>query len=262
MKSFVVTEASPGLNVTSDEAILKHIMGHSFQNWHASCTCRMGRTDDSMAVVDSKARVIGVNGLRVVDASSFALLPPGHPQSTVCELSFCLTRSRCVAMLMIGCRSDGREDCGGHIGNCVVHTLEKAVTISGAGIRCSRRSLVIRRIEERLLSYGERMEGFGRRVRYRPHLGVRSCRCRRSASRSASADLSLTSLITPLHTACYRNIAERPEHAYQKHGRPDYQRRDTPRPRGQSDLTWRDAHQYACTTRGNLSDSVTMYLTL
>lgn len=40
-----------------------------------------------MAVVDSKARVFGVNGLRVVDASSFALLPPGHPQSTVCEFN-------------------------------------------------------------------------------------------------------------------------------------------------------------------------------
>ena len=29
------------------------------------------------------ARVIGVNGLRVVDASMFPLLPPGHPQATV-----------------------------------------------------------------------------------------------------------------------------------------------------------------------------------
>ena len=38
-----------------------------------------------MAVVDSRARVIGVDGVRVVDASSFALLPPGHPQSTVCK---------------------------------------------------------------------------------------------------------------------------------------------------------------------------------
>lgn len=40
-----------------------------------------------MAVVDSQARVIGVRGLRVVDASSFALLPPGHPESTVCKSS-------------------------------------------------------------------------------------------------------------------------------------------------------------------------------
>jgi choline dehydrogenase len=43
----------------------------------------MGRREDPMAVVDAEARVIGVSGLRVVDASAFALLPPGHPQSAV-----------------------------------------------------------------------------------------------------------------------------------------------------------------------------------
>lgn len=48
---------------------------------------RMGYITDPMAVVDSEARVISVNSLRVVDASSFALLPPGHPQSTVCDYS-------------------------------------------------------------------------------------------------------------------------------------------------------------------------------
>jgi choline dehydrogenase len=40
-----------------------------------------------MAVVDKDARVVGVEGLRVVDTSSFALLPPGHPQSTVYALA-------------------------------------------------------------------------------------------------------------------------------------------------------------------------------
>lgn len=45
----------------------------------------MGKTSDPMAVVDSHAKVIGVENLRVVDASSFALLPPGHPLATVCE---------------------------------------------------------------------------------------------------------------------------------------------------------------------------------
>lgn len=43
----------------------------------------MGRLNDTMAVVDSKARVIGVKGLRVVDTSSFPILPPGHPQATI-----------------------------------------------------------------------------------------------------------------------------------------------------------------------------------
>jgi choline dehydrogenase-like flavoprotein len=33
----------------------------------------MGKKDDVMVVVDSRARVIGVDGLRVVDASAFRL---------------------------------------------------------------------------------------------------------------------------------------------------------------------------------------------
>jgi len=87
MRPIVIEEAMPGANVTSDGAILEYIMASGYQNWHASCTCRMGRVNDSMAVVDTHAKVIGVNGVRVVDASSFALLPPGHPQSTVYMLA-------------------------------------------------------------------------------------------------------------------------------------------------------------------------------
>ena len=45
----------------------------------------MGPRNDSNAVVDSRGRVYGVKGLRIVDASIFPLLPPGHPQGTVCE---------------------------------------------------------------------------------------------------------------------------------------------------------------------------------
>lgn len=38
----------------------------------------MGKVGDAMAVVDSRARVFDVKGLRVVDVSAFALLPPGN----------------------------------------------------------------------------------------------------------------------------------------------------------------------------------------
>ena len=43
--------------------------------WHASCTCRMGRDDDPMAVTDTAGRVRGIDGLRVVDASVFPVVP-------------------------------------------------------------------------------------------------------------------------------------------------------------------------------------------
>ena len=45
----------------------------------------MGHGSDSKAVVDTHGRVFGVSSLRVVDASTFPLLPPGHCQATVCE---------------------------------------------------------------------------------------------------------------------------------------------------------------------------------
>ncbi|CAI6255279.1 unnamed protein product [Periconia digitata] len=77
------TEYFPGPGVVTDEQILGTIRETLHTVWHASCTCRMGRVGDRNVVVDSEARVIGVEGLRVADASSFALLPPGHPQSTV-----------------------------------------------------------------------------------------------------------------------------------------------------------------------------------
>jgi 5-(hydroxymethyl)furfural/furfural oxidase len=43
--------------------------------WHASCSCRMGSADDPMTVVDNQGRVKGVQGLRVVDASIFPVVP-------------------------------------------------------------------------------------------------------------------------------------------------------------------------------------------
>lgn len=66
-------------NFTSDEDILDYIMNTSYQNRHPSCACRMGKAGDPMAVVDTLGKLIGVGGLRVVDASSFAVLPPGDP---------------------------------------------------------------------------------------------------------------------------------------------------------------------------------------
>lgn len=86
MKSVLAgTELFPGLQVETDEEILEIIKQSMMTIYHAACTCKMGVQNDTMAVVDNRARVFGVSGLRVVDASAFPFLPPGHPQSTVCE---------------------------------------------------------------------------------------------------------------------------------------------------------------------------------
>lgn len=78
-------EAYPGPEVQSDGEILEAIKNSLMTLWHPACRCKMGSEGDPMAVLDSKASVRGVSGLRVVDASSFPILPPGHPQSTACK---------------------------------------------------------------------------------------------------------------------------------------------------------------------------------
>lgn len=77
-------EFFPGDEYETDAEILDIIRDTMMTLYHPSCTCRMGTRDDPMAVVDSRGTVFGVTGLRVVDASAFPFLPPGHPQSTVC----------------------------------------------------------------------------------------------------------------------------------------------------------------------------------
>ncbi|TQV97279.1 hypothetical protein V2A60_000098 [Cordyceps javanica] len=80
-------EFYPGEQVKTDEQILDNVRESLMTVWHPSCTCKMGKKEDPMAVVDSSARVYGVQGLRVVDASAFPFLPPGHPMSTVYALA-------------------------------------------------------------------------------------------------------------------------------------------------------------------------------
>ncbi|MDH5281706.1 MAG: GMC oxidoreductase, partial [Thermoleophilia bacterium] len=59
-----------------DEALLSHIRERSQTLYHPVASCRMG-TDDG-AVVDPELRVLGLEGLRVVDASVMPYLPRGH----------------------------------------------------------------------------------------------------------------------------------------------------------------------------------------
>jgi 5-(hydroxymethyl)furfural/furfural oxidase len=61
--------------MNDDEALEAFVRKAAIGVWHASCSCRMGRPDDPMAVVDTQGRVRGVQGLRIVDASIFPVVP-------------------------------------------------------------------------------------------------------------------------------------------------------------------------------------------
>jgi len=71
-------EVAPGAEIESDEAIDAWVRAHCESAYHPSCTCRMGRPDDPMAVLDHECRVIGVEALRVVDASIFPVITNGN----------------------------------------------------------------------------------------------------------------------------------------------------------------------------------------
>jgi choline dehydrogenase len=70
----VVRELIPGEAVESSEQIAEFVKNEAWGH-HASCTCKMGPRADRTAVVDSRFRVHGTRGLRVVDASVFPQIP-------------------------------------------------------------------------------------------------------------------------------------------------------------------------------------------
>ena len=72
-------ELAPGPDIQSDAEILAYIRRTSVTIHHAAATCAMGKHGDFNAVVDSQARVFGVERLRVVDMSAAPFTTPGHP---------------------------------------------------------------------------------------------------------------------------------------------------------------------------------------
>jgi choline dehydrogenase len=71
-------EIQPGAGCVSDEQIDAFVRDKVESAFHPSCTCKMGARDDPMAVVDSEARVIGIDGLRVVDSSIMPSITTGN----------------------------------------------------------------------------------------------------------------------------------------------------------------------------------------
>lgn len=77
-KPFVKNEIQPGEAVQTDAELDAFIAEHVESAYHPCGTCKMGAVDDPMAVVDPTCRVIGVDGLRVVDSSIFPRITNGN----------------------------------------------------------------------------------------------------------------------------------------------------------------------------------------
>jgi choline dehydrogenase len=73
---YSVVETLPGSDVTTEDGLLDYARRYGTTIYHPVGTCRMG--DGPSAVVDSRLRVHGMQGLRVIDASVMPTLTTGN----------------------------------------------------------------------------------------------------------------------------------------------------------------------------------------
>jgi len=73
---FSTVETMPGPAIQTEDALLDYAKQTGTTIYHPVGTCRMG--DGPSAVVDSRLRVHGIHGLRVIDASVMPTLTTGN----------------------------------------------------------------------------------------------------------------------------------------------------------------------------------------
>ena len=81
MQAFVPEEYKPGVQYQSDEELAKLAGDIASTIFHPVGTTRMGRATDPLAVVDTRLKVRGVAGLRVVDAGVMPFITSGNTNS-------------------------------------------------------------------------------------------------------------------------------------------------------------------------------------
>ncbi len=74
----VGAELHPGPDTFRAEALAAHLYRNPDNYWHPVGSCKMGVPADTMAVVDARARVHGIEGLRIADCS----IMPNVPRAT------------------------------------------------------------------------------------------------------------------------------------------------------------------------------------
>ncbi|RZL07159.1 MAG: choline dehydrogenase, partial [Rubrivivax sp.] len=80
---FAPQEWKPGMQFQTDEELARLAGDIATTIFHPVGTTRMGRQGDPMAVLDSQMRVLGIDGLRVVDAGAMPTITSGNTNSPV-----------------------------------------------------------------------------------------------------------------------------------------------------------------------------------
>jgi choline dehydrogenase len=89
--------AIPDPSDWSDEGLMAHARRFVKTNYHPSGTARMGPARDTMAVLDGRLRVRGIEGLRVCDLSAMPNINAGNTNAPAMMMG-----SRCAAFMQDG----------------------------------------------------------------------------------------------------------------------------------------------------------------
>ena len=102
MKKYSPEEFLPGPGAQTDEQLAKAAGDVGTTIFHPVGTCRMGRAIDDNSVVDSRLRVRGIEGLRVIDASIMPTITSGNTNSPTVMIA-----ERGAAMIKADAKSVG-----------------------------------------------------------------------------------------------------------------------------------------------------------
>ncbi len=96
-------ELLPGTEVQSDAGLAAYLRRTLRTDWHPVGTCRMGRSNDRMSVVNSALQVLGVQGLRVIDASVMPNIVSANTNAPTMALA-----DRAISLLLSGVEAGRR----------------------------------------------------------------------------------------------------------------------------------------------------------
>jgi choline dehydrogenase len=87
LADLIEEETEPGVRVQSDTDILDAWHRRGVCGYHTVGTCRMGASNDAMAVCDPQLRVIGITGLRIMDCSVLPVIISGNTNGPIIALA-------------------------------------------------------------------------------------------------------------------------------------------------------------------------------